>query len=179
MATGVSIRLFRPEDAPALLAAALESVAEVGPWLSWCHAGLTEQDMLDWLRSQVAESAAGTAHEHAIVDAGGRLLGACGVNAINAEQRTANVGYWVRTSAAGCGVAPEAVSQLVAWAFSHTVLERLEIVCALGNTRSQRVAEKLGALREGILRSRLRIHGRQHDAVAYSLVRADLAPAGS
>ncbi len=177
MAADVSIRLFAPGDAGALLDAALESVAEVRPWLAWCHAGLTEQDMLEWIRRQIAESAAGTAYEHVILDRSGRVLGACGLNRVNAEERTANVGYWVRSSAAGQGIAPSAVGRLLAWAFAETDLQRLEIICAVGNTRSQRVAEKIGARREGILRSRLHIHGRQHDAVVYSIVRGDSADA--
>ncbi|HNX51781.1 MAG TPA: GNAT family protein [Thermoanaerobaculaceae bacterium] len=45
------------------------------------------------------------------------------------------------------------------------------IVVAEGNLPSQWVAEKTGALREGVLRSRLRIHGVYHDAVMHSIVR--------
>ena len=46
-----------------------------------------------------------------------------------------------------------------------------EIVIAVGNRRSQRVAEKVGALREGVLRSRLVLPSGPSDAVMYSLVR--------
>jgi RimJ/RimL family protein N-acetyltransferase len=60
---------------------------------------------------------------------------------------------------------------LADWAFANTNLERLEIVVAVGNGRSERVAEKAGASREGTMRSRLYIHDRPHDAVMYSIVR--------
>jgi RimJ/RimL family protein N-acetyltransferase len=60
------------------------------------------------------------------------------------------------------------------WAFQSLELERIEIVAARGNVRSQRVAERAGATREGIARKRLRVHTVQHDAVVFSLVRADL-----
>ena len=50
---------------------------------------------------------------------------------------------------------------------------RLEIVCALGSEASQRVAEKAGAVREGVLRDRLVLHDRPCDAVMYSLIRSD------
>jgi ribosomal-protein-serine acetyltransferase len=39
---------------------------------------------------------------------------------------------------------------------------------------SQRVAEKSGALREGVLRNRLLLHGKIHDAAMYSLTPEDL-----
>jgi RimJ/RimL family protein N-acetyltransferase len=57
-------------------------------------------------------------------------------------------------------------------AFRTTDLVRLEIVCAAANHRSQRVAEKAGALREGVSRRRLILHGEPVDAVMFSLVRS-------
>jgi len=83
-----------------------------------------------------------------------------------------SLGYWVRTSAAGRGVAPAAIRRLARFAFTETDLVRMEIVCAIGNTRSRRAAEKAGASREGVLRARLLLHGRPHDAVMYSIVRS-------
>ena len=72
----------------------------------------------------------------------------------------ANLGYWVRTSCAGWRVAPTAVRQFVAWTFANTSLNRLEIVVAVGNARSQRVAEKVGAHRDAVLKKRLIVGGR-------------------
>jgi RimJ/RimL family protein N-acetyltransferase len=93
------------------------------------------------------------------------------VNQVNKTNRFANLGYWVRTSAMGQGVAPAAVRLVADEVFRETDLVRLEIVCAVGNVRSQRVAEKVGAMREGVLRRRLVIPGGCSDAVMYSLVR--------
>jgi RimJ/RimL family protein N-acetyltransferase len=42
--------------------------------------------------------------------------------------------------------------------------------------RSQRVALKLGALREGVLRNRLVVHGQAHDAVVFSLIGSEWKP---
>jgi RimJ/RimL family protein N-acetyltransferase len=49
---------------------------------------------------------------------------------------------------------------------------RLEIVVAVGNTRSARAAEKAGAEFEGVLRARIQLHGFTHDARMYSLIRS-------
>src|SRR5712691_5832046 len=87
------------------------------------------------------------------------------------DHRFGNLGYWVRTSATGRGVARAAVRQLADFAFRNTELVRLEIVCAVGNQRSQRVAERAGAVREGVLRDRLLLHGQAVDAIMYSLTR--------
>ena len=106
-----------------------------------------------------------------MLDARDRLLGCCGINQINKEHPLANLGYWVRSSETGRGVATRAAQRVAAWAFAHTDVERLEIVAAVGNTASHAVAAKAGALREGVLRSRILIHGTLHDAVLFSLVR--------
>jgi ribosomal-protein-serine acetyltransferase len=76
------------------------------------------------------------------MDSDGRVLGTCGINQINKIHQFANLGYWTRSSEAGKGVAVAAVRELERWVFSETDLERLEIVVACGNRRSERVAEK-------------------------------------
>lgn len=166
------IRPYRPDDAPRLHEAARESVDDVYPWLPWCHPGYSLADAVAWVGSRTALEAEGFDYSFAIVGADDRYLGGCGINQINRLHRFGNLGYWVRSSAAGRGVATAAVRQLAEFAFTHTDLERLEIVCAVANERSQRVAERAGAQREGVLRRRLSIRGVAVDAVMFSLVRA-------
>ncbi|MGQ0548100.1 MAG: GNAT family N-acetyltransferase [Armatimonadota bacterium] len=72
----------------------------------------------------------------------------------------------------GEGVATGAVRRLTEFAFRETNLVRLEIVVALGNTASHRVAEKVGAIREGVAHDRLYMHGAPHDAVVYGVLRS-------
>jgi ribosomal-protein-serine acetyltransferase len=172
------IRAYEPEDAEALWEAARESVGEVFPWLPWCHAQYSMAEAVEWARSRAPLAAEGREYNFAIVGADGRFLGGCGLNQINDAHRFANLGYWVRSSATGHGVATEAVRQVAEFAFRETDLVRLEIVCAVGNDRSQRVAERAGAAREGVLRNRLLLHGRPVDAVLYSLVREEARGSG-
>jgi RimJ/RimL family protein N-acetyltransferase len=165
------IRPYAASDAAALFEAARESVAEVFPFLPWCHPGYTMAEAEAWAGSRAALAASGEEYNFAIVAADGRFLGGGGLNQINRGHRFANLGYWVRTSATGQGVATATVGLLRDFAFSSTDLLRLEIVCAVDNVRSQRVAARAGAAREGVLRDRLLLHGRPVDAVLYSLVR--------
>jgi RimJ/RimL family protein N-acetyltransferase len=85
-----------------------------------------------------------------------------------------NLGYWVRTSAAGRGVASKASRLVARFGFEELGLHRIEILAAVSNVASQRVAEKIGAAREGVLRKRLLIRGEPQDAVMFSLVPEDL-----
>jgi ribosomal-protein-serine acetyltransferase len=171
MTGAIEIRPWTADDAVPLFEAARESVAEVYPWLPWCHPGYTLAEAKAWAESRAALQASGEEHNFVIAGPDGRFLGGCGVNQINRLHRFANLGYWVRTSAAGRGVATAAVGQLRGFAFRTTDLVRLEIVCAVGNVRSQRVAARAGAQREGVLRDRLVLRGEPVDAVMFSLVR--------
>lgn len=167
------IRL-RPHDeshVPLLFEAARESVAEVFPWLPWCHPNYEISEAQDWIHDQIRKFEARSEFHFAIESSDGAYLGGCGLGEIHALHRFANLGYWVRTSRAGRGVAPRAVGLLAEWAFSHTDLVRLEIVAAVRNERSQRVAEKAGASREGVLFERIQLHGASHDAVVFSMTR--------
>ena len=171
----VRIRPYVAGDAPLLLEAARESWREVHPWMAWCHSEITLDETEAWINGQIPKFAEGTSFDFTITDASGAFLGSCGLNHIEPENRYCNLGYWVRTSRAGQGIVSSAVRLLAAWAFENTELVRLEIVAAVGNLASQRVAEKAGAVREGTLRKRLLLHGVWHDAAVFSITR-DGAP---
>jgi len=167
----ISIRPYELGDVPSLFEAVRESVSTVGPWLPWCHMSYSMEDAQAWVERQMAAFQAGTEYQFVILSEAGRFLGGCGLNAVDREHRRANLGYWVRSSEAGRGVVPAATRRLADWAFENTDLNRLEIVVATENARSLRVAEKAGAVREGVLWSRLLVHGVVHDAVVFSFTR--------
>ena len=167
----IVIRPYQASDVRSLWEAARESVSDIQPWMPWCHPDYTVEEAQAWYQVQAEAWANRTFYEFAITSSHGHYLGACGVNQLDAVNRRANLGYWVRSRAAGQGVAPAAVKLLSEWAFEHTDLIRLEILVATGNVRSLRVAEKAGAAREGLLRKRLLLHGEAHDAILLSLTR--------
>jgi ribosomal-protein-serine acetyltransferase len=165
------IRPYRADDAPGLFEAARESVRDMFPWLAWCHPDYSMAEAAEWASLQAARASDSPEFAFAVVGPNDEFLGGCGVNQVNSIHRFANLGYWVRSSATGRGVARAAVRETAEFVFQNTDLVRLEIVCAVENRRSQRVAEAVGGVREGILRNRLLLHGKAVDAVMYSLVR--------
>ena len=169
------LRPFRDADASALYEAVRESIAEVSPWLPWCHQNYAIEETREFLASRELASQGGEWYSFGIFETdSGRFLGGVGINFINRVHQMANLGYWVRTSAAGRGVATAAARLAARFAFEQLGLQRIEIVAAVANVPSQRVAEKAGATREGVLRNRLLINGESLDAVLFSLVPEDL-----
>jgi RimJ/RimL family protein N-acetyltransferase len=171
----VLLRPYRLDDIDELYVAARESIGEVGQWLPWCHENYTREESSAWVESRLQAWRDGVEYSYAITDREtGRFVGGCGLNQFDYDRQRCNLGYWVRTSATRTGYATAAARLLARWGVETLHLERMEIIAAVGNIASQRVAAKLGAMREGIARSRIRIRSVQHNAVVFSLVRSDL-----
>ena len=171
--TDIMIRPYRLEDIAPSYEAIMESVSEVQPFLPWCHPGYTLHELRTWVETQVAQFQVGKTFEFVIVSDEERFLGGCGLNTIDWDNRRANLGYWIRSSATRRGVATEATRLLAQWGFANTNLNRLELIISMKNLASLRVATKAGAVQEGVLRSRLMLHGETHDAAVFSFTRRD------
>ena len=108
----------------------------------------------------------------AIVDPEGVVLGSIGVRFH--EAGAASIGYWIAREARGRGIATTALRLVSGWVLGDLAVERLELVTEPANVRSQRVAEKAGFQREGVLRRYLDVKGERRDCVMFSLLREDL-----
>ncbi|MEO6034022.1 MAG: GNAT family N-acetyltransferase [Verrucomicrobiota bacterium] len=173
----IVIRPYCEADIPFHFAAARESIPAMHPWMPWCHANYTVEESATWIYSRAAEWERNEHYGFAIADAhSNHFLGGVGINFINGVHKFANLGYWVRSSHAGKGIATTAARLVSRFAFEELDLNRLEIVVALGNTASERVAEKTGATRGGILRGRVCLYDKPHDATIFSLVKWDSKP---
>jgi RimJ/RimL family protein N-acetyltransferase len=85
-----------------------------------------------------------------------------------------SIGYWVAKDARGRDVATRATKLLAHWAVTDGGVQRLELTTHPANVASQRVAEKAGFTREGVLRSHVRFPDGRRDSVLYSLLPSDL-----
>ena len=172
----IQIRRHRPDDVDPQFDAVRESIDNLSKWMPWCHAGYSRRDSDDWIASRSEASEKEQEFDFAIVDRHDRLLGCCGIHHIDWPNHTANLGYWVRSTACNRGMATRAVGELRAFGFQELDLHRLEILVAVENVASRRVAEKAGATKEALLRQRFLLQGRRHDAVLFAILRDETAP---
>ena len=170
------LRPYREGDGPLLFEAVRESIAEISPWLPWCHQNYSIEESREFVASREAAAQGDEHYSFAVFSKQNdrQLLGGVGLNFINRVHQFGNLGYWVRTNAAGQGVATRATRLAARFGFEQLGLQRIEIVASVDNVASQRVAERVGAVREGVLRKRLLIGGEPQDAVMFSLMRDDL-----
>ncbi len=166
------IRLRRPVDADAapLCAAVLASLPELTPFMPWATAAFDDTAALEWIRGEREPDEV----QYLIVGDDGEVAGGCGLNLFNQVNRFANLGYWLRSDRTGRGWATRATVLLARHGLTRLGLERVEIMMAIENEASRRVAERAGATFEGTLRHRFLLHGVYHDANLYSLIRPDL-----
>ncbi|HEX5467174.1 MAG TPA: GNAT family protein [Candidatus Limnocylindrales bacterium] len=116
----------------------------------------------------------GVAANFAILDrADGRFLGVVTLHV--GWPRRAMVGYWLAPWGRGRGIMTRAVRLLAAWSIPTFDLVRLSLYTLDDNLSSQRVAERAGFTREGVLRAYADRLGQPRDCVMFSLLPADLA----
>ena len=171
----IILRKYEIGFAPLLFEAASESKGgEFSCWMPWCHENYTRAESEDFIKKVVENWRNATEFAFAIFDAEtNEFLGGIGLNQPNSQHKFYNLGYWIRVSKQNHGIASEATRLLAQSAFEDLPLNRIEILMAIENITSQKAAARAGAIREGILRKRLIIGGRIHDAILFSFVRED------
>jgi ribosomal-protein-serine acetyltransferase len=151
--------------------AIVESRAELSPWMEWMHPAYSIAETEQWVTHCLKAWETDSSFGFTIVERHtSQILGGCSITMDRPAQRNGSLGYWIRTSRTKQGFASEAVALLAQFGFAQLGLIRIEIFAAASNIVSQRVAEKVGALREGLLRNRLLIRGEPRDAYVFSLI---------
>ena len=162
------LRPWQAGDAGAL-AASLADPA-VARWT-----GLPSRSADEWVtQTYPGRWADGTGAAFAVLDATtAELLGGVDLHAVDAPDRTAEVGWFTAPGARGRGVGTEAVEVLCRWAFGAAGLHRLTAQVEVGNWASRALAEKAGFTVEGVLRDVPAPGGRRADTWLASLLATD------
>ncbi len=88
--------------------------------------------------------------------------------------RKTEIGYWLGEAYQGRGIMTRSVEALCGVAFGVLGLNRVQIQCAVGNSRSSAIPRRLGFTLEGIARAgELQADGRFSDIEVYSLLREE------
>jgi RimJ/RimL family protein N-acetyltransferase len=117
----------------------------------------------------------GTNEGFAALDADERFLGLALAPEIDREGREVELGYIVAPGARGRGVATEMLRQLTEWALAELGAMRISLVINVDNPASERVAERCGYVREGVMRSIHLKQGMRVDASLWSRLPSDSA----
>ena len=158
---------------PAFHEALVESLGALRPFFAWAAPTPTLDDTRATMERAVADFAAREGELRFVVARASdrRVLGCIGLSLRKPSIPWVEIGYWVRASEAGRGVATAAVALAEAYAVRHLGVRRLEIRMAGTNAASRRVAEKAGFAYEGTLRHARRLpSGALDDTRVYAKV---------
>jgi RimJ/RimL family protein N-acetyltransferase len=166
----VTLRVWRPDDAPAVLVACQDPlIARFVP----IPQPYGEEEARSFIEMVQREWESGDEQAFAIVDAvTDELLGS--ISRHGPFGHRATFGYWLAPEARGRGVATRALRLIVDWTIAATDVIRFDLYTDVENDASGRVAERAGFEREGIRRAWiLDRDGRPMDVMSYVRVRGD------
>jgi [ribosomal protein S5]-alanine N-acetyltransferase len=166
------LRPWERRDVPAIAAACRDP--EIPRWTVVPY-NYTERHAIDFVTGTPGDLRAGRELALAIVDADDRVLGAMGMSKFDWTGMTAEIGYWMAPESRRRGFGARATRMLAEWGIAALGLERIELLANPANEASQRLAERAGFTREGVLRKYRRRHGVREDLVMFSLLAEDLA----
>jgi [ribosomal protein S5]-alanine N-acetyltransferase len=164
----LTIRLVEESDLPSLFVVnADDAVTRYLPYGSWKSVADGEA----WFSRAAARLAAGEAGQFVIVHRESRrVVGTCLLFRFEESSARAEVGYVLAREYWGAGYMLEAMKAFVAFAFEQLGMQRLEAEIDPRNVSSAKLLERLGFVREGLLRQRWAMKGEVTDSGFYGLL---------
>jgi [ribosomal protein S5]-alanine N-acetyltransferase len=101
------------------------------------------------------------------------VIGSCGFLNRTPQHYRTEIGYELHKSYWGQGIASEALEAVLKYGFEQLELQRVEALIEPPNTPSQKLVERHGFIREGLLRKYEFTCGKFDDLYMYSLLKED------
>ena len=172
---GFALRLLEERHAKVLFQAVERERERLRLWLPWVDATRTEEDTLSFIRSVLEQFSENRGFAAGIWD-GNRLAGTIGVHRIDWINQRTEIGYWLGHEYEGRGIVTDACRAVITHLFRELDLHRVEIRCAVENTRSAAVPMRLGFTLEGVIREGQRVGDRYLDLKVFGMLRQDWNP---
>ncbi len=166
----LKLRLIRNEEVGSFTQA-IRNSPSLHQWLDWCHRDFSTEDGYDFLVANRLNWLKGIAFGFGIFDKEtNQFIGMVAVTERYLSFNMGCLGYWVSDSYQNLGFGKEALEALIECCFSKMKLTRLEIICDPNNISSHKIAEKCGAICEGMARNRFIHKGKPKDGLVYSII---------
>lgn len=171
-AGGIVLRTLEPRDIPWITAACSDrELSRYVPGIPYPYAESDAQAFIERAARAWADGGEATFVISNVPDGTG--LGTIGLHLAARDTGLAEVGYWLAKEARGRGAATIAVQLVSRWAFAVVGIDRLSLQTAPENMASQRVAERAGFTREGLLRAWMPTRDGRRHSVMFSLLVTD------
>ena len=170
------VRCYDPRDAPLLKEAVDSSLAHLREWMPWAHADPQPiEEKVELLRNFRGQFDLGQNFVYGLFSRDeSELVGGSGLHT-RVGEGAFEIGYWIRASEDGKGLATEATAAITRVGFEVCGIDRIEIHVEPANEKSARIPQKLGYVEEAHLRRRLYAApgGEPRDTVVFSMFHSD------
>ena len=168
------LRLRHFRDADLALFMAYRNDPEVARYQGW--EGISEPEARAFLQEQkeIQPGVPGQWFQIAIeLKETGVLVGDCALKIEEHDERQAEIGYTLSRAYQGRGIASEAVSCVLEYAFVTLGLHRVIAITACENVASVALLERLGLRREGHFRQSVWLKGKWEDEFLYAMLQEE------
>lgn len=168
------LRLRRFTDADLALFMAYRNDPEVARYQSW--EGISEREAHAFLQEQreIQPGVPGQWFQIAIeLKETGMLVGDCALKVEEYDERQAEIGYTLSRAYQRRGIASEAVSHVLNYAFLTLELHRVMAITDCENVASVTLLERLGLRREGHFLQNVWFKGRWGDEYLYAILQEE------
>ena len=163
------ISLSIPQYADELFALTDRNRLFLRRWLPWLDGTMTPEDTRQFLALQVQRFASGESL-HVTIFSDESIAGVAGFNSMDRTNGIGYIGYWLGEEFTGKGIMTTVVRDLIEVGRTYYSLQKVDIRCATGNSRSRAIPERLGFSHEGTLRHAERVYDQWFDHEVYALL---------
>lgn len=166
------LQRFTRRDSSTLDDAIRASLTDLNQWLPWARMDYASGDTSAFIRDSLQAWKEDRAWDYSIRTKQdlSRHIGNVSLWTVSKLGKIGEIGYWVRSDETSRGICTEAVDRLLGEAFGSMGYHKVVLRIAVGNEASDRVAQKLGFTKEGVLREELLIRGNWVDHSLWSLL---------
>lgn len=172
VSTELELRLPKSEFAEALFAIVDCERTYLRQWLSWVDDTKQVEDIREFLKTSRLLNKGGQ-RLTTFIFYQNQIVGSIGLVKIDKQQRSCEIGYWLKEELQGKGLVSAACQRLIKYTFGTMDINRIEIRVATPNKKSQGVPRRLGFIHEATLREALYLRESYFDLEIFSLLRSD------
>lgn len=138
-------------------------------WLPWVDGSKSIEDTKAFIEMTKTQFASNNGFQAGIWYRG-KIAGVIGYHGMNWSHNSTSIGYWLGARYQGNGVMTKACRVFVDYAFRELKLNRVEVRCAERNLKSRAIPERLGFVKEGIIRDAEWLYDHYVDDVVYGIL---------
>ncbi|KIL45135.1 GNAT family N-acetyltransferase [Jeotgalibacillus soli] len=165
----VSLKLIELSDDERVFDLTNNSRDHLRAWLPWLDKTTKLEDTKEFIKICLNGFAENKSMNTVIIFKE-QIVGVAGYNSIDWENRIAYIGYWLGKGHQGNGIMTKTARALTDYAFNDLNLNKIEIRAAIENKKSRGIPERLGYVKEGVIRQSEWLYDHYVDHVVYGIL---------